>query len=83
MAKKEKKKKEKVIWIDDGSTLADMSHVSGPRLSKKLGSSTSTAKEKWDTYWGAVKRMFLPMLVVIVAICVLYMILWLIFFLMY
>ena len=80
MAKKEKK--EKTIWVDDGSTIADMSNVSGPRLSKKPMGSTSTAKEKWDTYWGAVKMMFGPMLVVIVAITVLYMILWAVFFFM-
>ena len=78
-----KKKKEKVIWVDDGRSLADMSHVSGTKLSRKLSAgSTSTAKEKWETYWGAVKMMFGPMLVVIVAIAILYMILWALFFFM-
>lgn len=81
MAKK--KKKDKVIYVDDGRTIADMSNVPGTRLSRDAWRSNSTGKEKWDTYWGAVKRMFVPMLVVIVAICVLYMLLWLIFFLMY
>lgn len=78
MAKKQKK--EKTIWVDDGRTLADMSNVNGPRLSKKLGASASTAKEKWDTYWGAVKMMFVPMLTVMVALCVIYMILYAVFF---
>lgn len=78
MAKKTKK--EKVIWVDDGRTLADMSGVSGPKLSRSLGSSSSTAKEKWDTYWGAVKMMFIPMLTVMVALCVIYMILYAVFF---
>ena len=78
-----KKKKEKVIWIDDGRTIADMSNVSGPRLSKKFSGSTSTAKEKWDTYWAAVKMMFVPMLTVIVALGVIYMILYAIFFFTY
>ena len=78
MAKKAKK--EKTVWIDDGRTLADMSNVSGPRLSKKLGGSHSTAKEKWDTYWGAVKMMFVPMLTVMVALGVIYMIMYAIFF---
>ena len=78
MAKKEKK--EKTIWVDDGSTIADMSNVSGPRLSKKPMGSTSTAKEKWDTYWGAVKMMFVPMLTVMVALCVIYIILYAVFF---
>ena len=72
MAKKPKK--EKVIWVDDGRTLADMSGVTGPKLSKGLGGSTSTAKEKWDTYWSAVKMMFGPMLVVLVGLCILFMI---------
>lgn len=78
MAKKPKK--EKTIWVDDGRTLADMSGVSGPRFSRKLGGSTSTAKEKWDTYWAAVKMMFIPMLTVMVALCVIYMILYAVFF---
>ena len=78
MAKKPKN--EKVIWVDDGRTLADMSGVTGPKLSKGLGGSTSTAKEKWDTYWSAVKMMFIPMLTVIVALCVIYMILYAVFF---
>lgn len=80
---KNKKKKDKVIYVDDGRTIADMSNVPGTRLSRDAWRSHSTGKEKWDTYWGAVKQMFVPMLVVIVAICVLYMILWLVFFLMY
>lgn len=78
MAKKAKK--EKTVWIDDGRTVADMSNVNGPRLSKKHSGYSSTAKEKWDTYWGAVKMMFVPMLVVIVALCVIYMLLYAIFF---
>ena len=77
-----KKKKEKVVWVDDGRSLADMSNVSGTRLSRKLGrASTSTAKEKWETYWGAVKMMFVPMLVVMAAICMIYGILFAVFYL--
>ena len=78
MAKKPKK--EKTIWIDDGRTLADMSSVGGSRLNKHWSGSTSTAKEKWDTYWAAVRMMFVPMLTVMVAICVIYMILYVVFF---
>ena len=29
------KKKEKIVYVDDGSTIADMSHVSGPRLGRR------------------------------------------------
>lgn len=77
MAKKQKK--EKTVWVDDGRSFADMSGIGGPRLSK----SHSTAKEKWDTYWNAVKMMFVPMLTVIVALGVIYMILYFIMLLTY
>lgn len=76
---KDKKKKEKITYIDDGRTLADMSGVPGSRLNKDAWKSNSTAKEKWETYWNAVKRMFLPMLATIGALVVIYFILYLIF----
>ncbi len=76
---KDKKKKEKITYIDDGRTLADMSNVPGSRLNKDAWKSNSTAKEKWETYWNAVKRMFLPMLATIGALVVIYFILYLIF----
>ncbi len=75
-----KSKKEKVRYYDDGRTLADMSNVSGPRLSGKTAfESRSTPKEKWNTYWRAVKMMFVPMLVVMVALCIIYMLLYVYF----
>lgn len=62
-----KKKKEKITYIDDGRSFADMSNVTGMsdgiRFSK-MGT-TSSPKEIWHTYWSAVKFMFKPMLVVI------------------
>ena len=76
---RDKKKKEKITYIDDGRTLADMSGVPGSRLNKDAWKSNSTAKEKWETYWNAVKRMFLPMLATIGALVVIYFILYLIF----
>ncbi len=72
MAKKPKK--EKVRYYDDGRTVADMSNVSGPRLSNRAPyQPRSSAKERWKTYWRAVKMMFVPMLVVIVALAIIYM----------
>ncbi len=68
-----KPKKEKVRYYDDGRTIADMSNVAGPRLSSNPNKYRSTAKERWQTYWKAVKMMFVPMLVVIVAIGIIYM----------
>lgn len=59
-----KKKKEKITYVDDGRTIADMSGVSGGRTWSKRGT-TSSPKEIWQTYWSAVKMMFKPMLVVI------------------
>lgn len=75
-----KKKKEKIIYVDDGRTIADMSGVSsGPRLSGRGVRPAPKFKDVWKTYWGAVKMMFTPMLVVVVAMCVIYMILYAVF----
>ena len=63
--KKEKKKKEKVTYIDDGRSLADMSSLGPRKISSGKGRSRSTFKEKWQTYWMAVRMMILPMLVVL------------------
>ena len=73
-AKKEKKaKRPKITYIDDGRTIADMSSVSGSRRPQKIDSNgkvsstrpPSTLKDQWQTYIGAVKMMFVPMLVVL------------------
>ena len=74
-------KKQKPVWIDDGRTVADMSGVGGTRLSRGHSRSRSTAKEKWDTYWAAVKMMIGPMITVILGICIVYIIMYFIFFL--
>ena len=67
-----RKKKEKVVYIDDGRTLADMSGVSGSRLSGNPLRMSSSFKDQWKTYWSAVKMMFKPMLAVIAIICIAY-----------
>ncbi len=74
-------KKEKIHYVDDGRTVADMSGVTGSRLPKR-GISTGTWKDRWNTYIGAVKMMLVPMLTVITALAVIYLILWAIFFFM-
>ena len=93
MAKKEKKKREKVTYIDDGRTIADMSNLP----TRGLGRSLSDARPKRElsetekafnrsrpawrdhlaTYFAAVKMMFLPMLAVIGIICIAFLILYL------
>ena len=79
-----KPKKQKVVYYDDGRTVSDMSGVRGSMFSsakKSKGYKTSGFKDKWNTYWDAVRMMFMPMLVVIGILCLIYMIMWFIMFL--
>lgn len=73
--KKEKKKKEKVKYIDDGRTIADMSGISG--VDKRYVGPKGTFKEQLRTYWNTVKMMFIPMMVTIGIICIVFFIMWL------
>lgn len=73
------KKREKVTYIDDGRTLADMSGVSGVGLPRNPVRPKNRFKDVWATYWNAVKMMFLPMLVVIGALVVIYSVIYLLF----
>ena len=93
MAKKEKKKREKVVYIDDGRTIADMSNLP----TRGLGRSLSDARPKREmseterqfnrsglikkdhltTYFAAVRMMFLPMLAVIGINCIAFLIIYL------
>ena len=60
------KKKNKTVYIDDGSTIAGMSGVgrpSAPRLGERRPNASFC--EQFQTYTDAVKMMFLPMLVVL------------------
>jgi hypothetical protein len=68
------KKKDKITYVDDGRTLADLSAVSsGNRLSNRNPYRPAPKfKDVWATYWNAVKMMIKPMLVVIAAITVVY-----------
>lgn len=81
--KKNRKKKEKIIWYDDNSTIADMSSVpNGRRIKEGERSNTtkprSTFKDKWNTYWAAVRQMFLPMLCVLAVLAILYVLMMLV-----
>ena len=76
------KKKEKFTYVDDGRTIADMSGITGPRLGKRNPYSPGPSfKEVWKTYWNAVKMMVGPMITVICALGVIYMILYFVFLL--
>ena len=78
------KKKEKIQYVDDGRTIADMSGITGPRLGKRNPyQPRPSAKEIWNTYWNAVKMMIVPMITVACALGVIYMILYFVFLLAY
>ena len=77
-----KKKKEKVVYYDDGSSIADMSKLSAkPKIEYTGNHPKGSLKGQAQTFFGAMRMMFVPMLVVICALCILYMILYLLFFL--
>ncbi|MBP3433945.1 MAG: hypothetical protein J6K50_01600 [Clostridia bacterium] len=75
MSKKQKKQKEKIVYYDDNSPIADMSSVNrkGEKKAPPAPKIKSTAKEKWQTYWTAVKTMFVPMMIVLGVIGFLYL----------
>jgi hypothetical protein len=76
-----KKKKEKVIYYDDNSTIADMSNVGGigrrPRnKNNNSNKPRATFREKWHTYWAAVKMMLLPTCIVVAIISVIFLVMY-------
>ena len=75
------KKKEKVTYVDDGRTIADMSGVTGGRdyLSRPKYVPGPSFKAAWKTYWNAVRMMLVPMLVTVVGIDLIYLIMMFIF----
>ena len=79
--KKQKQKKEKPVYVDDGRTIADMSGVQGgaSRFFQDNGPSYSSFKDKWITFWDAFRMMLLPTLVVGAARALLFGIMWLLF----
>ena len=90
MSKKEskKQKKEKIVYIDDGSTIFDMSGLeqtkkSSFRRPKQVESRPAGSPSRWkailQTYLDSVRMMLLPMLIFIGAIGLLFLILWFLF----
>ena len=72
---KKKEKKEKIRYIDDGRTLADMSGVRG--VDKRYTGPKGGFKAQLNTSWNTVKLMFVPMLVTIGIISLACLIMWL------
>ena len=78
MSKKDKKKKEKITYIDDGRTIADMSGTRGGLFSsskkkERTKPTISSQQTPFQTYWNAVRMTFVPMLVVIGIITVVFL----------
>ena len=78
--KQEKEKKEKIVYVDDGRTIADMSGVQGgaSRYFRNTPS-YSTGKEKWTTFFDAFRMMLLPTAVMAGGLAVAFGIVWLLF----
>ena len=75
------KKREKITYIDDGRTIADMSNLP-PRASWTKKGTTSSIKDIWRTYWQATKMMLKPTLIAVGFLVVIYLIVTIIFWLM-
>lgn len=74
-----KKKKEKIRYYDDGSTVSDMSALS-PKKKTPPHTGGNTAKDRATTFFGAMKMMLVPMITVICGLCIVYMLVYLLFF---
>lgn len=71
---KNKKDKRRVVYIDDGSQIADMSGLYGSGAGENGKRKRSTFKEQFNTYISVVKVMILPMLTVMGIITLAYLV---------
>ena len=76
-----KNKKQKITYIDDGRSIADMSNLQ-PHFDWSKRGTTSSFKDIWHTYWQATKMMLLPTLAAVGFLVVIYLIVAFIFWLM-
>ncbi|MBQ8683601.1 MAG: hypothetical protein IJ518_03675 [Clostridia bacterium] len=75
-----KQKKEKIVYIDDGRTLADMSGVKGSGLTPRPDDRPPIRfGDAWKTYWSAVKMMLPVTLVFVAGMALVYFLAWLVF----
>ncbi|MBQ8415701.1 MAG: hypothetical protein IJX13_02200 [Clostridia bacterium] len=80
-----KQKKEKIVYVDDGSTVVDMSALGTDRKAPRntMYSSAKKTKARWreilGTYLESMRMMLIPMLIVMGLITVVFGVLWLIF----
>ena len=73
-----KNKKEKVVYYDDGRTIANMDLVGSKKTTNKDNYNNtkpkSTAKEKFKTFFQAFKMMLAPTAVALLVLLILYII---------
>ena len=84
MAKKEKKqKKQKIRYVDDGSTVVDMQPLEDasrrPGQKPRDPGVKGTLREQARTYFAAVRLMLVPMLITLGIIFLSFLITWIIF----
>ena len=84
MADKQKKpKKEKIRYIDDGSTVVDMQPLEDanrrPGQKPRTPGTKGTLRDRARTYFAAVRLMLVPMLVTLGLIFVSFLITWIFF----
>ena len=74
-------KKEKITYIDDGRTIADMSGVSGGFRNCKRSPyiPRSSLKEQFATFFSAMKLMTRPMLLCVAGLGLIYVIMYVLF----
>ena len=72
---KNKKGKNKTVYVDDGRKIADMSGLYG---SSPAGRSRSSFKEQFKTYIDTVKLMIVPMFITLGIIAVAFLLMYII-----
>ncbi len=68
------KKKEKIVWVDDGRTIADMSAVPGSTHPRKSSPFSASMKDKLTTFFDAMGFMLLPTLAMVGILAVAFLI---------
>ena len=85
--KQPKKKKEKIVYVDDGSTVSDMSGLRGntplrrpvqPSYQKQKRQPVTRAGSVWQTYVQAVRAMIGPMLIFLGGMSLVFLLVWII-----
>ncbi|MCD8206782.1 MAG: hypothetical protein LUD72_02485 [Bacteroidales bacterium] len=70
-----KSKKVKVTYYDDDSTVIDMSMANRKGIKKEPPPKrvASPRGSRWKTFWGAVRKMLIPMFIFIIILAVIFL----------